>query len=105
MSKYWALAALVVLAAVAPTQPTQCTPPPGSNGKAPPGYVVYKTHPGDTPYSLAKKFYGHTYLEAEIRKANEKALTKEGFFTPGVDILIPPNPYGTPGDIIEHQIH
>lgn len=89
----------VAMLAATATSPTQCPPQTGLQNKKPPNTVVYKTQPGDSPYTLAKKFYGHGYMEYKIREANKKVPLTKGFYKPGTKILVPPDDRGRPVDI------
>lgn len=71
MKQYWALAVLAVMLAAVPTQPTYCL-------RVPPGYTVYHTGAHDSPYELAKRFYGEGYKEYKILEANRSRLTDRG---------------------------
>jgi nucleoid-associated protein YgaU len=87
---------LVMLAATTvttvTTQPASCTPPVA--GKA--GWVTYTARPGDTPYTLAQRFYGKMWMGYQIADANKLALTREGVFPPGAKLMIPPGLDGRP---------
>jgi len=93
---------LVLLAAAAATttttQPTACMPPGTTNSQAA-DCVVYETRAGDTPYTLAERFYGRAWMGYQIAEANRWSLTREGFFPPGTKILIPPDLNGRPVDV------
>jgi hypothetical protein len=67
--------------------------------------VEYTTGPADTPYTLAEWFYGRTWLAYQIAEVNKDKLTKQGFFKPGVKILIPPDLDGLPVDLSRTKKH
>jgi len=87
--------AVGLLAAVTST-PTQCDNQltPAQEAVLKKACTTYKTQPGDTPYSLAERFYGKGYMSYRIQEANKQYLTKEGFFKPNTLILIPPDDRG-----------
>lgn len=87
--------AVGLLAAVTST-PTQCDKKltPAQEAAFRNACANYKTLPGDTPYSLAERFYGKGYMAYRIQEVNKQYLTKEGFFKPNSLILIPPDDRG-----------
>ena len=95
----------VAVAALAATtaQPAQCPQQREqemlSNPKLTAQSATYVTRPGDTPYSLAKRFYGHGYLEYKIRIPNQALLTPKGVFISGSTILVPPDDNGDKVDV------
>jgi nucleoid-associated protein YgaU len=96
------LAAATVAAGTA-TQPSTCAPAQNASGK--PGLVEYTTGPADSPYALAGRFYGRTWLAYQIAEINKAQLTQEGFFKPGVKIVIPPDLDGRPVDFGRMKKH
>jgi nucleoid-associated protein YgaU len=100
-SRYLAIVILAAAAGTASTTPSQCLQQPGQNPRvAATGEVVYKTLAGDTPYALAKRFYGHGYTEYKIRQRNPLALTDKGIYVAGQEIVIPPDENGVPVNVV-----
>ena len=103
-SRFMAIVILAAAAGTASTTPTQCPQPPVQNPRAAAtGDVVYKTQVGDTPYALAKRFYGHGYMEYKIRQRNPVALTVKGIYAAGQELVIPPNENGVPVNVANVQ--
>jgi len=92
--------AIGVLAAAAAT-PTQCDKQvtPAQEAKYKRACVHYKTQAGDTPYSLADRFYGKGYMSRLIEAPNKQYLTAAGVFKPNSMIIIPPDDRGRSVDI------
>jgi hypothetical protein len=97
MKRYWALAVLAILGATTSTQPAQCIRP-APTLTAPAGSIIYRTGYCDTPFELAKRFYGRGFLEYKIRDANRLLLLPNGTFPHNIDIVIPPDLEGKPVD-------
>jgi phage tail protein X len=93
---------LAAAAATMPTQPTACVNPMDRTASQP-GYTIYLTGAADTPYTLAKRFYGHSYMAYAIVDANKTLLTKEGVFPKGTKIVIPPPYTGIPVDVNRYK--
>jgi hypothetical protein len=103
-SRFLAIVILAAAAGTASTTPGQCLQQPGQNPRvAATGDVVYKTQAGDTPYALAKRFYGHGYMEYKIRQRNPLALTQPGAYAPGIELVIPPGDNGVPVNVANVQ--
>jgi len=83
------------------TQPTACIPA----GPAKAGWVSYTAQGGETPYSLAERFYGKMWMGYQIADANRLALTKEGYFPKGARLMIPPGLNGLPVDVTRWNDH
>lgn len=88
---------VVVLAASA-TVPTQCPLDSATQARLKASCITYTTVIGDTPYSLAEKFYGKGWQSYKISEPNKQFLDAKGFFKPGSKILIPPLDNGRPVD-------
>jgi len=102
--RFLLILATATLAAATTTQPNACVSPvQNSADKA--NYVVYETGPADTPYALAERFYGRSYLGYQIAEANKDLLTGQGFFPKGAKILIPPGLNGRPVDVNRMKQH
>jgi len=86
--RFWMLAGVLVLAAA----PVQC---PNTD----PNTVIYTTQPGDTPYRLADRVYGHGYLETKILAANLGKLGGDGVYPAGTLLTLPPDDAGHPAQI------
>ena len=103
-SRFLAIVILAAAAGTAPTTPTQCLQQPGQNPRVSwTGDVVYKTQPGDNPYSLAERFYGHGYMGYRIQQRNPLAPTYRGAYAAGIEIVIPPDNRGLPVDVTRFQ--
>jgi hypothetical protein len=103
-SRFLAIVILAAAAGTTSTTPTQCPQQTGQNPRvASTGDVVYKTQAGDTPYALAKRFYGHGYMEYKIRQRNPLALTTAGAYAPGIELVIPPDDNGVPVNVANVQ--
>ena len=89
----------LLAAAVTSSTPTQCTQDTTQQELYKKACVYYKTVAGDSPYSLAKRFYGKAYMSRRLEEANKEHLQDNGFFKPDVVILVPPDDRGRSVDV------
>ena len=81
-----------MLAATTPATPTQCPQNQRSDYAAAYTWTTYQVQAGDTPASVAKKFYGKESEAYVIIAANKSKMMPDGLqFKPGVTIVIPPH--------------
>jgi len=74
---------------------------PVNEKNAPPGCMVYTTLPGDNPYMLAEKAYGHGWLAGAINEVNGRSPSDGRVFKTGTKIYIPPDMDGRPVDPVK----
>jgi nucleoid-associated protein YgaU len=83
---------VVMLAAATTATPTQCPQNRRSDYAAAYSWTTYKVQPGDTPASVAKKFYGQESEAYVILSVNKSKLNLDGMtFKAGETLVIPPH--------------
>ncbi len=50
---------------------------------------TYTVEPGDTLYSIARRFYGRKSAWTQIREANKATVSTDGKVRAGVELVLP----------------